>query len=71
MEHPERTPIKFLTDYTQASEETKKKLDYTRELYKELAMQLADVLPDNAEATAGLRKLVEAKDCHVRAFLDR
>ncbi|PRY56421.1 hypothetical protein B0I28_10970 [Glycomyces artemisiae] len=28
-------------------------------------------LPDGPELTAGLRKLLEAKDCFVRAALDR
>jgi hypothetical protein len=35
-----------------------------------LALQLLDVLPDNAELTTALRKLLEAKDCAVRAALD-
>jgi len=33
-----------------------------------LAMQM-DMLPDSAEKSAGLRKLLEAKDCLVRAAL--
>ena len=36
----------------------------------ELAQQMADALPDGPELTAGLRKLLEAKDCFVRAALD-
>ncbi|MFF7949150.1 hypothetical protein [Streptomyces griseorubiginosus] len=36
----------------------------------DLAHQLADALPDGPELTAGLRKLLEAKDCFVRAALD-
>ncbi len=32
----------------------------------ELAYAMADELPDCAEKTAGLRKLLEAKDCLVR-----
>ena len=35
-----------------------------------LAYQLADTLPSGPELTAGLRKLLEAKDCAVRAALD-
>ena len=38
--------------------------------FAELADQLADALPDGPELTAGLRKLLEAKDCCVRAALD-
>jgi len=35
----------------------------------ELAHQLAETLPEDPEVTAGLRKLLEAKDCFVRARL--
>lgn len=35
-----------------------------------LAHDMADTLPHNAELTTGLRKLLEAKDCFVRASLD-
>lgn len=34
-----------------------------------LATAMADSLPPSAELTAGLRKLLEAKDCFVRAAL--
>ena len=37
--------------------------------FGELAQQMVDTLPSNAERTAGLRKLLEAKDCAVRAKL--
>lgn len=33
----------------------------------ELAKEMDRVLPDGAEKSAGLRKLLEAKDCFVRA----
>lgn len=36
----------------------------------ELAQQLYVELPDGPELTTGLRKLLEAKDCFVRAALD-
>lgn len=36
----------------------------------ELALDLVEMLPDSPELTAGLRKLLEAKDCLVRAMLD-
>lgn len=36
----------------------------------DLAATLVDSLPDGPELTAGLRKLLEAKDCFVRAALD-
>lgn len=35
-----------------------------------LAMQMAETLPPGPELTAGLRKLLEAKDCFVRCALD-
>jgi len=37
--------------------------------FGELAKQITETLPANAERTAGLRKLLEAKDCIVRAKL--
>lgn len=35
----------------------------------DLAAEMDNGLPDSAEKTAGLRKLMEAKDCFVRAAL--
>lgn len=35
-----------------------------------LAREMTDRLPDGPELTTGLRKLLEAKDCFVRAALD-
>lgn len=35
----------------------------------EMAFMMATRLPQNAETSAGLRKLLEAKDCFVRARL--
>ena len=37
--------------------------------FADLAFQMADTLPSNPELTVALRKLLEAKDCAVRAFL--
>jgi hypothetical protein len=39
--------------------------------FGDLARQMVETLPSNAERTAGLRKLLEAKDCAVRALLYR
>lgn len=36
----------------------------------DLAAAMIDNLPDGPELTTGLRKLLEAKDCFVRAALD-
>lgn len=40
------------------------------ELVAELADDVLTEVPDGPELTAGLRKLLEAKDCFVRARLD-
>lgn len=37
--------------------------------FGELAKEIVDTLPDNPERTTALRKLLEAKDCAVRALL--
>ena len=37
--------------------------------FGDLARELAESLPANAESTTALRKLLEAKDCAVRAVL--
>ena len=37
---------------------------------KELADKLDQILPEGPEKTAGMRKLLEAKDCFVRAAIE-
>lgn len=37
--------------------------------FGELAYQIVDTVPSNPERTVSLRKLLEAKDCAVRAIL--
>lgn len=37
----------------------------------DLARAMDEALPEGPEKTAGLRKLLEAKDCFVRAHLDQ
>ncbi|MEV7394358.1 hypothetical protein [Streptomyces sp. NPDC091215] len=39
--------------------------------FAELANEIVEHLPDGPELTAGLRKLLEAKDCIVRAAVDQ
>ena len=39
-------------------------------LFHDLAYEMDVVLPDGREKSAGMRKLLEAKDCFVRARLD-
>lgn len=41
------------------------------EPFAHLARTLLDILPDSAELTTALRKLIEAKDCAVRARVDQ
>lgn len=41
----------------------------TSQWFAMLAGDLLDQLPDSPELTAGLRKLLEAKDCFVRAAI--
>ncbi len=38
-------------------------------MFATVARQMHDTLPRSAEKSAGLRKLLEAKDCFVRAAL--
>lgn len=38
-------------------------------MFHDIAEVMALTLPDNAEKTMALRKLLEAKDCAVRALL--
>ncbi|OKJ06818.1 hypothetical protein [Kitasatospora sp. CB01950] len=45
-------------------------LQETSRACSQLAGHMVAVLPDGPELTAGLRKLLEAKDCFVRAALD-
>jgi hypothetical protein len=42
----------------------------TSAMCHDLAFQMAETLQPGAELSAGLRKLLEAKDCFVRAALD-
>ncbi|NCX55700.1 MAG: hypothetical protein EBW87_00665 [Burkholderiaceae bacterium] len=37
----------------------------------DLAVRVDETIPDGAEKSAGLRKLLEAKDCLVRAAMDQ
>lgn len=39
--------------------------------FAELAFNMANTLPHSAEVSAGLRKLLEAKDCMVRAEVSK
>lgn len=45
------------------------KLQVISKPFGDLALDLESKVPDSAEKSAGLRKLLEAKDCMVRAVL--
>lgn len=45
-------------------------LQQVSEPFHKLAHWMNEHLPENAEKSAGLRKLLEAKDCAVRAALE-
>ena len=45
------------------------KLQSVSKPFHDLALQIIETLPKNAERTTALRKLLEAKDCAVRATL--
>ncbi len=42
----------------------------TSEKVARLAQEMEDILPDGPEKSAGMRKLLEAKDCFVRSSLE-
>jgi hypothetical protein len=50
-------------------EHLRPELQETSEGFAEMARWIARSLPDNPERAAALRKLLEAKDCAVRAKL--
>lgn len=64
--HPGTTHLLRYFEYTHLPEH----LQAVSKPCGDLAQQLVDALPDGPELTAGLRKLLEAKDCFVRAALD-
>jgi len=45
------------------------KLQAISKPFGDLAQEMNENLPDNAEKSAGLRKLLEAKDCFVRTVV--
>lgn len=63
--HPSTVQIAQHFDYDHLPEQ----LQAVSKPVHDLAQQMIDALPDGDELTAGLRKLVEAKDCFVRTAL--
>jgi len=52
-----------------AYEHLPEKLKPYSKIFGDLATDLVKILPQNPERTTALRKLLEAKDCAVRAYL--
>lgn len=65
--HPATEGVLQFFEYQHLPEQLQK----VSKLFGELARELALVLPDNPETTVALRKLLESKDCGVRALLWR
>lgn len=65
--HPGTTGIARYFDYAHLPE----RLQAISQPCHDLAEAMIAELPDGPELTAGLRKLLEAKDCFVRAALDK
>lgn len=64
--HPSTTHVLRYFEYDHLPE----RLQEFSAPFAELANDLIGYLPDGPELTAGLRKLLEAKDCIVRAAVD-
>lgn len=64
--HPGTSGIARYFDYQHLPE----RLQAVSKPAHDLAEAMITALPDGPELTAGLRKLLEAKDCFVRAALD-
>ena len=63
LREPNSTPIMKFFEYAHLPEH----LQEVSKPIGELAKRMDKALPNSAEKTAGLRKLLEAKDCLVRA----
>ena len=68
--HPSTVGLmRFFEKIPLASEEQKREMDEIRYSCGTLASEMTTRCPDGPELSAGLRKLLEAKDCFVRAVL--
>ncbi|MFF3511563.1 hypothetical protein [Streptomyces sp. NPDC002573] len=65
--HPSTTHLLRYFEYSHLPE----RLQAFSAPFSELAHSVVGYLPDGPELTAGLRKLLEAKDCIVRAAVDQ
>jgi hypothetical protein len=66
--NPERSPI--LRYFHFEDQPDQRKLDSIRDPFANLAEMLENALPNGAEKSTALRKLLESKDAAVRAALD-
>lgn len=64
--HPATAQLLGWFDYAHLPEH----LQTVSKPFGDLANELVDKLPDGPELSAGLRKLLEAKDCIVRAAVE-
>ena len=58
--------IDFMTDYTPASNPARQRMEEVRLAFRKMALELDNKVKPGAEKSAGMRKLLEAKDCFVR-----
>ena len=65
---PRHEATRQILRYFAFTEESAERQAITRPCW-ELATAMVDALPDGQELTTGLRKLLEAKDCFVRAIV--
>jgi hypothetical protein len=63
--HPSTQHLLWFFEHVHLSEP----LNHPAAECKQLAERMTELIPDGPELTAGLRKLLEAKDCFVRALL--
>jgi hypothetical protein len=69
--HPSVESVtRYFSKLPVADDGTKERMDEIRGLCADLATEILNTIPeDHPELTLGLHKLVEAKDCFVRAVL--
>jgi hypothetical protein len=67
---PETTPHEPITQYFDYGHLPPRLQEISRPVGK-VAYKMLRALPPSPERSAGLRKLLEAKDCFVRASLDK
>ncbi|MFG2147532.1 hypothetical protein ACGFRG_25600 [Streptomyces sp. NPDC048696] len=66
-----RAIMQHFTDYKANEERLSVEEDLLRMAFHIAAEVMVNVLPPGAERSAGLRKLLEARDCAFRAELDK